>query len=78
MLAAIVKIVAVAARPDIVAAVKGILGVLSRAKLLVNDKGETVSPEQLSALWAEARTELQTLGDEAAASNAALGKLGDL
>lgn len=77
MLAAIVKIVAVAARPDIVAAVKGILGVLSRAKLLVNDKGETVSPEQLAALWAEARAELTTLGAEAEASNAALGKLGD-
>jgi hypothetical protein len=76
MLATIIKIISVAARPDILLAVKGILAVLARGKHLVNDKGETISPEELASLWAAARAEFQTLGDEAAASNAALNTPG--
>lgn len=61
------------ASPQTIAAVKAVLGTLAKFKQLKGDNGQDITPEQLAVLWDEARAEFKTLGDEAAASNAAIG-----
>lgn len=70
-LKAIIKIV-LAAAPHASATVEAALLLLSAFKHLKADDGTDVTPEQLAALWAEARAVAVTLGDEARSSNAAM------
>ena len=65
------------ATPQTVASVRAILAALAALGRLKHDDGQDVTPEQLSSLWASARAEFGRLGDEAAASNATLSKMGD-
>lgn len=71
-LKSILSLVVGLATPQTLASVKAVLGTLARLKHLKNDDGTDVTPEQLGALWDAARAEFRTLGDEAAASNAAI------
>lgn len=76
-LKSLISLVVGLATPQTIASVKAVLAALAALGRLKGDDGKDVSPEELSALWASARAEFGLLGDEAAASNAALKALGD-
>lgn len=65
-LKAVLKVIAAFAPPE----AKAIVSALVAIGALRHDNGDVVTPEELTALWADARAEFVTLQDEAAASMA--------
>lgn len=76
-LKSLLSLVVGVATPQNLVLVKAVIGALVAMGRLKDDDGKDAKPEDLPALWASARAELGLLGDEAAASNAALKALGD-